>query len=252
MLTLTRPLAVLDTETTGTDPVCDRIIEFGVTVYHPDGRLNTFEQRFNPDGVPISAGALEAHGITEEMLKDCPPFSEFAEKIHRGLQGKDIAGYNLRGLDLPLLDEELRRSGLKLDLSGVHIIDSASIFFNKEPRDLTAAYKFYCNKDLTDAHGAAADAAATLEVLLGQLERYNDLAAMDLAALAAFSRRGDKDYADLAGKLYRDSDGDLRYAFGQKTRDVKVRHDVGFAYWVLGKDFTGNTKEVLEAELARI
>jgi DNA polymerase-3 subunit epsilon len=252
-MTLTRPLCVLDTETTGVDPVIDRIIEFGCTVYLPDGSRKKYEQRFNP-GMHIPEEATEIHGISDEDVKDMPPFSDHAAKIHRALQGKDIAGYNLRRLDLPLLDEELRRSELKLDLTGVVVIDVAAIFFNKEPRNLEAAVLKYCGRSHEDAHGAAADADATLDVLLGQLAMYEDLAAMELPALAAFARMGDKETIDLAGKLFRDSDGDICYAFG-KSKGVKAKVDPGFGYWLLRQTsppFPCHTCEVLRAEFERL
>lgn len=247
---LTRPLCVLDTETTGVDPVQDRVIELGITILRPDGTRTKWGQRFNP-GISVPAEATAVHGITDEMLADCPKFADMAQKIHRGLQGKDIAGFNLRGLDLPILDEEFRRCGLKLDLSDALVIDAFGIFSNKEPRNLTAAVQKYCGRSHEDAHGAAADAEATLDVLLGQLAAYEDLAAMELVDLAKFSRRGDKEPADLAGKLYRDGNGDLRYNFG-KCRDVKVKDDVGFGYWMMKQSnppFPGHTLELLRAEL---
>ena len=249
MFALLRPLAVIDTETTGTDPVKDRLVEFAVTVYGTDGSRKQWEQRFNP-GIPIPKEASDVHGILDEHVANCPTFAVFARKIHNGLSGKDIAGYNVRRLDLPLIDEELRRCCLKLDLTGVHIIDAAGIFFNKEKRNLEAAVLKYCGRSHEGAHGAGTDAEATLDVLLAQLAMYDDLAAMDIAGVAAFSRMGEKDYVDLAGKFYRDEDGDLRYGFG-KVKDVKVRVDPGFGYWMKSKDFPGHTIEVLDAELLR-
>ena len=248
-MNLSRPLCVLDTETTGVDPARDRIIEFGCVVLRPDGGRVEFSQRFNP-GIPIPKEASDVHAITDEMVKDCPPFSAFAQKIHRGLSGKDIAGYNLRRLDLPIIDEELRRCDLRLDLSGAKIIDAAGIFFNKEKRRLEDAVLKYCGRSHNDAHGAGADAVATLEVLLGQLKMYDDLSVMELSDLAAFSQMGDAQYADLAGKLYRDDAGALRYAFG-KSKDCRVKDEPGFGYWMMGRDFPGHTIEVLQAELKR-
>lgn len=197
MLTLTRPLVSIDIESTGLDPVDDRIIQFGVCVLHPDGHRTTWSQNFNP-GIAISAGATAVHGITDEMVKDCPPFADFAAVIWKGLQGKDLLTYNGRSLDLPMLDEELRRCGLKLDLDSqtcpsckgnskdgewccpecrgigvitVNVLDSYSIICNREPRDLAASVKRFCGRDHTEAHGALADAEATLDVLLAQRRR---------------------------------------------------------------------------------
>lgn len=249
-MTLTRPLASIDLETTGVDPVEDRIIQFGVVMLHPDGHRTTFEQMFNP-GVPIKPGATAVHGITDAIVADKPPFKDFAEKIYRGLKGKDLLGYNLRSLDLPMIDEELRRCGLSLDLAGVHVIDAFGIFAKKEPRDLAAAVKKYCHRDHAGAHGALADAEATLDVLAGQQSFYGDIAEMTLNQLAAFSKRDDVELVDLGGKLYRDKDGDVRFAFG-KHRDVKIRDEMGFASWMMSKDFPGSTKDALRVEIERV
>lgn len=276
---LVRPICSIDIETTGVDPVLDRIISLGVVVLHPDGKRVEFEQVFNP-GMPISEGATKVHGITDAMVADKPPFSKFAGPILKGLQGKDLLGYNIRSLDLPMLDEEFRRCGLVgLRLNGgncgycvdgirddksrcdicsgtgaapnVNIIDAFGIFAKKEPRDLTAAVKKFCNRDHSGAHGALADAAATVDVLMGQLSMY-DMEAMPLGELATYSKRDELDFVDLSGKLYRDAEGDVCFNFGAKTRGKKVRQDTGFAYWVMGKDFPGSTKDALRVELERI
>lgn len=249
MLKLTRPLVCFDLESTGVDPVEDRIVEFGCSVLMPDGSRFQWESRFNP-GRPSCPEAIEKHHITDDMLVDCPPFSVHAARIHKGLQNRDIAGYNCRGLDLPLLDEELRRCGLRLDLTGVNVIDAAGIFFKKEKRDLEAAVRKYCNREHVDAHGAAADASATLDVLDGQLAMYEELRELDLAGLDAFSKRDEVEYIDLAGKLYRDSDGFARYSIG-KSKDQRVKDDPGFARWMLNKSFCGNTLDAVRAELGR-
>jgi DNA polymerase-3 subunit epsilon len=246
-MTLTRPLASIDLETTGVDPVEDRIVSFGVTVLHPDNSRTQFQQMFNP-GIPIKPEATSVHGITDAMVADKPPFKDFAAKIHRGLIGKDLLGYNLRSLDLPMLDEELRRCGLALDLTGVTIIDSFGIFCKKEPRDLSAAVMKYTGRDHNGAHNALSDSEVTLAVLVGQMLMYG---IEDLAAAAVLSRRDDFEIVDLAGKLYRDADGDVRFAFG-KQRGKKVREEIGFASWMLSKDFPGSTKDAIRREFDRL
>lgn len=246
---LTRPLVCIDLETTGTEPTKDRIVEFAAVVMAPDGGLFEFSQRFNP-GMPIPPAAISAHKITDEMVRDCPHFVDWAPRIHKGMQGKDIAGYNLRTLDLPILDEEFRRAGLSLDLDGVQIIDAFGIYRKKEPRKLSDAVRLYCRREHQEAHGALPDALATLDVLKGQISKYPDLAPMELHELAKFSQVAEVDYVDFAGKLYRDADGDLCFSFG-KCKDQKVRRARGFAEWMLSKDFTGNTKDCVEAELER-
>jgi DNA polymerase-3 subunit epsilon len=247
---LERGLAVIDLETTDAQPETCAIFQFAVTVLMPDSSRKNWSQTFKP-WKPITPEAEEITGTTNVMVAGMPPFSEYAEKILAGLAGKDLAGYNIRGFDAVALDQELRRCRLKLNLDGVRIIDCFGLFSNKEKRDLTTAVKKYCGRDHEGAHGAAADCAATADVLAAQLGAYPDLAEMSIDELAAFTRRGDKDYADIAQKLYRDSDGDLRYTLA-KVRDVKVRDDVGFAMWMRRTDFPGSTIEVLDAELARI
>lgn len=244
-MNLSRPIAFIDTESTGVDPVKDRILEIGVAVLHPDGVRNheVFTRRFNP-GMAIPPAATEIHGITDEDVKDCPRFAESATGIWRGLQGKDLAGYNLRRFDLPILDEELRRSGLKLDLTGVQVIDCFGIFSKKEPRKLEDAVRRYCGREHAGAHGAASDADVTVDVLLGQLEAYEDLAKMDLSELASYSNVQDLKYADLAQKLYFDDEGKVCYAFG-KHKDCRVRDRMNYAEWMLANNFPGSTCDVL-------
>lgn len=245
-----RPIAFIDIESTGVDPVKDRIIEFAAVVLYVDGTRSRWSQGFNP-GIPIPAAATEIHGFSDADVADCPPFADFVKKIAAGLRGKDIAGYNLRGMDLPMLDEELRRAGLKLELEGVRIIDAFGIFSKKVPRKLEDAVRRYCDREHDGAHGAAADAEATLDVLLGQLKAYPDLEAMKVDELAAYSQISEKRFADVAGKLYTDADGDVCYAFG-KHKDQKVKAEPSYAEWMLSKDFPGSTRDVLTAVLDKL
>jgi DNA polymerase-3 subunit epsilon len=248
---LDRILCCIDTETTGVDPVTDRLLELGIVLMAPDGARKTWQQRFNP-GFPIPPESTAIHGITDEDVKDCPTFDLWAGRIAKALSGKDLVGYNLYRLDLPVIDQELRRCGLKLDLTGVQVIDCYGIFANKEGRKLEDAVRKFCGREHADAHGALADATATLDVLMGELEAYPDLKDLNLPALAAASKvGGEKEVVDLAGKLYRDKDGDVRYNFG-KARDVKVKDDPGFGEWMMRRDFPGSTVEALEAEFARL
>lgn len=238
-MTLTRQLCFLDVETTGIDPVVDRIIEFAVSLLRPDGTSADWCQRFNP-GMHIPNS--EIHGITDADVDGLIPFSEMAYKILISLRGKDLAGYNLR-FDLGILDEELRRCQLKLDLTGVQVIDCYRIFQEKEPRDLAAAVRKYAGREHEGAHGAAADARATLDVFNGQLAMYPDLAEMDLAGLAEFSL-GEFKYADIAGKLYYDDAGEVCYGFGN-SKGKRIADDPGFGMWILGKNFPASTKDVI-------
>lgn len=248
-MTIDRPIVFLDLETTGTDPVADRIIEIGVSVVKSDMERTRWSCRFNP-GMPIPAAATAVHGITDEMVAGCPTFAEKAVKILSWIQGKDLAGYNLMRFDLPMLDEEARRCGYRIDLAGIRVIDVAGIFFKKESRKLEDAVRRYCGREHEGAHGAQADSDATADVLFGQLREYPDLAAMSLDELAAFSRTSDQTPVDLAGKLYRDAAGFVCYGFG-KNKDKRVLDDHSYANWMLKSNFPGSTLDALDVELRR-
>jgi DNA polymerase-3 subunit epsilon len=246
---LRRALAVMDCESTGTDPMVDRIVSFAVTVLNPDGTRTSWKCLVNP-GCPIPAEATAVHGITDADVADCPPFSAFALKIWKGLNGKDLAGFNLRRFDVPLLDEELRRCGLCLDLRDALVIDCGAIFFKKNPRTLADAVRFYCGREPSGAHDASCDADDTLDVLLGQLSKHEDLEAMELSELAAYSNMADLDYADIAQKLYRSPEG-LRFAFG-KNKDKRVLDEPSYVDWMINKaSFPGSTVDALNEELSR-
>lgn len=249
-MNIERPIAFLDLEATGRDPARDRIIELGVVSILPDGQRRTFCQRFNP-GVPIHPDATAIHGITDADVAGSPFFSVYAKKIHASLSGKDLGGYNLFRFDLPMLDQEFRRCGLKLDLTGVRVIDCFGIYSKKHQRRLEDAVRQYCGREHDGAHNALADAIATADVFMCQMALYDDLRGMSLQEVADFSRPGDRVYIDLAGKLYRDKDGDACYAFG-KYIDRKVREFPDYAMWMMDKDFAGSTVDALVAELARL
>lgn len=246
-MNIDRPVCVLDVESTGVDPVLDRIIELGVVILMPDLTRKRGAFRVNP-GIPIPPESTEHHHITDADVAHCPPFSHFAPKVSLILEGKDLAGFNLWRMDLPMLDEELRRCDLKLDLTGVRVIDAFAIYQKKRPRSLSDAVREFCHREPRGAHGASADAEDTLDVLLGQAEAFPELDTMSMQALADYARHGDHRYADVAGKLYIDGEGQVRYAFG-KQRDVRVLDDPGFGFWMLRKDFPASTKEVLRSIL---
>lgn len=249
---LERPLLLFDIESTGVDVCLDRIVELGVTVLHPDGSVNPrgWSARFNP-GIPIPAEATAVHGITDADVAALPPFSHWAPRLHQRFQGKDLATYNGNRFDIPLLDEEMRRCGLKLDLTGVRVIDAAGLFYKKEPRDLGAYIERYCKRPRVGAHGAGTDSSETLEALQAQLAEYDELAEMDLDELARYSRLNEHEPVDIAGKLYRDPEGFVCFAFG-KNKDKRVADQKGYANWMFKKDFPGSTLDALEAELSRL
>lgn len=248
---LTKPLLSLDLESTSTDISEARIIEIGVSVLHPDGsiRPRAWTQRFNPT-IPIPEEATKVHGITDADVEGMPLFSAYAEVIDKKMQGKDFCGYNLASYDLPLLDEEFRRCGLRLDMTGVRVIDAKAIFFKKCPRDLDAAVERFCKRKREGSHSAGIDAQDSLEVLLGQLQEFEDLEAMELEDLATFSRMSERPTVDLAGKLYRDSDDWLCFAFG-KNEGKRVLEQGGYVDWMARNNFPGSTMDCIQLEFDR-
>lgn len=248
---LTKPLLSLDLESTSTDISEARIIEIGVSVLHPDGTVlpRSWTQRFNPT-IPIPEEATKVHGITDADVEGMPLFSAYAEVIHKKMQGKDFCGYNLASYDLPLLDEEFRRCGLKLHMTGVRVIDAKAIFFKKCPRDLDAAVERFCKRKREGSHSAGIDAQDSLEVLLGQLQEFEDLEAMELEDLATFSRMSEYEPIDLAGKLYRDAEGYAVFSFG-KNEGKRVVDNSGYCKWMSENNFPSSCMEVIEDELDR-
>ena len=174
MLQLNKPLAFIDLETTGVNLGLDRIIEIAIVKILTDGTKNVKRKLINP-GMPIPKTSSDVHGITDEMVKDAPPFKQVAQELKQMLDGCDLAGYNSNRFDIPLLMEEFLRAQVEFDMRNRKLLDVQNIFHKMEPRTLGAAYKFYCNKVLEGAHGAEVDATATLEILEAQLERYPGL-----------------------------------------------------------------------------
>src|SRR6187397_1999114 len=171
MLQLTKPLAFIDVETTGVNLATDRIIEIAIIKVLPDGKRSIKRKLINPR-MPIPKQSSDVHGITDEMVKDAPAFKEVAHELKQMLDGCDIAGYNSNRFDIPLLMEEFLRAQVEFDMKGRKLIDVQKIFHQMEQRTLSAAYKFYCNKNLEGAHSAEIDAVATYEILEAQTARY--------------------------------------------------------------------------------
>jgi DNA polymerase-3 subunit epsilon len=174
MLQLTKPLAFIDLETTGTNPGLDRIVEIAVVKILTDGTRIVKRKLVNP-GIPIPKMSSDVHGITDEMVKDAPGFKQVAHEVKQMLDGCDLAGYNSNRFDIPLLMEEFLRAGVDFDMRNRKLLDVQNIFHKMEPRTLGAAYRFYCSKQLDGAHSAEVDASATYEILEAQLEKYPDL-----------------------------------------------------------------------------
>ncbi len=248
-LTLTRPLAFFDLETTGVDPAADRIVEICVLKIYPDRRRESLVERLNP-GRPIPAEATAVHQITDEDVRDKPPFRDQAATYLAMLEDADLAGYNVTRFDIPLLLREFRDAGLELDMNGRRVVDAMTIFHRKERRDLSAAVRFFLGKELEGAHGAEQDVAATAEVLDAQLARYDDLpGTVDL--LDEWCNPVPKDSVDRPGK-FRWKDREVVFTFG-KYRDQPLRSvrdgNRGYLEWILRSDFPQESKEVVRAAL---
>ena len=251
-LKLTRPLFFFDLETTGLNIASDRIVELSYYKVFPDGSSEGKTFRIKPTmmmlgqevQMHISDEASAVHGIYDEDLANCPTFKDVAPQVVAALENADLAGYNSNHFDLPLLAEELMRAGVDVDLKAKRMVDVFTIFQRQEPRSLVAAYKFYCGKDLTNAHAADADTMATYEVLMAQLDRYE--LPEDVDGLADYTT-GNVRFADFAGRIAYDAEGVEIFNFGkykgQRVADV-FRRDSGYYGWIQNGDFPQYTKAV--------
>ena len=241
-LNLKNPIIFFDLETTGLDIANDRIIEIAYIKVYPNGNEESFTYRINPER-PIPAESTAVHGITDEDVKDCPTFKQMASKLATDFKGCDLAGYNSARFDLPMLAEEFLRADVDIDLSTRKMIDVQTIFHKKEQRTLSAAYKFYCQQDLVDAHAAMADTKATYEILQSQLDRYPDLQ-NDMAYLADYTCTSKN--VDFAGRIVYNEKGVEVINFGkykgQPVVDV-LKNDPGYYGWILQADFPLTTKQ---------
>lgn len=264
-LHLKRPLAFFDLETTGTDIAKDRIVEIAVVKIMPDGQVNTMpaqggsDQRLliNP-GMPIPQEASMVHGIYDEDVKNAPAFHDFAPKLFRFLMDCDLGGFNSNKFDIPLLAEEFLRAGIDFSLEGRNLVDVQVIFHLMEPRSLKAAYRFYCGKNLDDAHEALPDAMATYEVFKAMLEKYDGVqiedrsgqlytpVVNDMEKIHQLSERKKK--ADLAGHMVYNDKNEIVFNFGkykgEKVQDILIR-DPGYYSWMQNAEFPLYTKKIL-------
>jgi DNA polymerase III, epsilon subunit and related 3''-5'' exonucleases len=244
-LNLKNPIIFFDLETTGTNITKDRIVEISFLKVHPNGKQEIKTKRINPE-MPIPKESSDIHGIMDEDVADAPTFRQIARSLADQIEGCDLAGFNSSRFDIPLLAEEFLRVGLDIDFSRKKLIDVQIIFHKKEQRTLEAAYKFYCNRTLEDAHSAEADTLATFEVLKAQLDKYDDLP-NDIGKLA-------EDYSffnnnvDLAGRIIKNEEGIEIFNFGKhKGKPVAdvLRIEPSFYAWMMDADFPLNTKQAL-------
>ncbi len=243
-LKLKKPICFFDLETTGVNIATDRIVEISILKVFPNGNKESHTWRVNPE-MPIPAATSAIHGITDEMVANDPTFKELAPKVHALIKDSDLGGYNSNRFDIPLLAEELLRAEIDFDMKKAQSVDVQTIFHKKEKRTLEAAYKFYCDKDLTDAHSAEADTNATYEVLEAQLKRYDDLE-NDIDFLSNFSAH--KSFADFAGYIGYNKEGEEIFSFGKhkgKKVEEVMEKEPGYFGWLLNADFPLYTKKVL-------
>jgi len=250
MLQLNRPIAFIDLETTGVSLSADRIIEIAIIKLMPDNTRQTKRKLLNPQ-IPIPQASSDIHGITDEMVKDAPTFKQVANEIKMFIDGCDLGGYNSNRFDIPILMEEFLRAGLEIDLSKYKMVDVQHIFYTMEPRTLSAAYKFFCEKELENAHSAEADISATIDVLLAQLKRYEKLGNSVDSILAVI---GEEKIVDYARRFCFDDSGVEIFNFGKhKGKPVMtvLKAEPQYYDWMMRGDFPLHTKQKLTEILNR-
>ncbi len=244
-LNLKNPIVFFDLETTGINISRDRIVELSFLKIHPNGEEEIKSKRVNPE-MPIPAESTAIHGITDEDVKDCPTFKQIAKSLAAQIEGCDLAGFNSNRFDVPMLAEEFLRAGIDFDMGKRKFIDVQIIYHKKEPRTLAAAYKFYCDKELIDAHSAEVDTIATYEILKSQLERYPELV-NDIDELSkefgSFNNN-----VDFAGRIVLNDKGVEVFNFGKHrgkpVADV-LKREPSYYSWMMDGDFPLNTKQVI-------
>src|SRR5215212_11427271 len=243
-LQLNKPLAVIDLETTGTNLGKDRIIEIAIVKLLPDGNQIVKRKIINPQ-MPIPKSVTDLHGITDDMVKEAPVFKQVAHELKQVLDGCDLAGYNSNRFDIPMLMEEFLRSGVEFEMKNRKLVDVQKIFHLMEQRTLSAAYKFYCNKSLDNAHSAEIDAVATLEILNAQLERYPQLGnSVD----SIVKQVGEDNIIDFARRFIYDDKGKEVFNFGKhKGRPIAdvLKAEPQYYDWMMKGEFPMNTKQKL-------
>lgn len=244
-LNLKNPLLFFDIESTGLNVATDRIVEICAVKVMPNGDEEVKTRRLNPT-IPISPEAQAVHGISNEDVKDCPTFREIAKSLAKWMEGCDFAGYNSIKFDIPLLAEEFLRAGVDFDFRKRNLVDVQNIFHKMEQRTLSAAYKFYCQKDLENAHSAEADTIATYEILKSQLDRYSDKLQNDVKMLAEFSTR--TKLVDYAGRIALNDKDVPVFNFGKhkgKPVEEVFRSEPSYYAWMMNGDFTLDTKKII-------
>jgi len=239
-----KPLVFFDLETTGANAQNDRIVEISIIKISPSGEREVKTRRINPEmHIPREASAI--HGITDADVADAPTFRAISKNLYIYLEACDLGGYNITRFDIPVLINEFRRAGLEFSIEGRRIIDPYVIFCQMEPRTLVAAYKLFCGKELEGAHGAEADALASLEVFSAQLERYSELP-RDITGLHSFCNPSNPEWVDASGR-FRWQEGEVIVGFGQNSgillRQIAATNP-GFLKWIMRADFPADVKKI--------
>ena len=244
MLQLTRPIAFIDLETTGVNLTNDRIVELAIVKIMADGTRIAKRRLINPQ-IPIPQVTSDIHGITDDMVKDAPTFKQMSNEIRQFLENCDLGGYNSNRFDIPMLMEEFLRAGVEVDLSDRRMIDVQHIFYTMQPRTLSAAYQFFCEKDLVDAHSAEADINATIEVLEAQLKKYDKLGTTVDSVLSVI---GEDKIVDYARRFSFDANGNEVFNFGKykgmPVADV-LKKEPQYYDWMMKGEFPMHTKKKL-------
>ena len=240
---LQKPLVFLDLETTGLSFTQDRIVEIAMLKISVDGSRLMKRKLINPE-MPIPKEVSEIHGITDEMVKDAPTFKQAANEIRQFMEGADLGGYNSNKFDWPLLVEEFLRAGLSFETEGRRLIDVQKIYHMMEPRNLSAAYKFYCNKDLENAHSAETDVSATWEVFLSQINKYNNLGNTVDSVLKVI---GEEEIIDFARRMVMENGREVFNSGKHKGKLVEdvLRNEPSYYDWMMKNDFALHTKQKL-------
>ena len=249
-LKLEKPIAFIDIETTGINPISDRVVELSILKIYPDGKEEYKSHRVNP-GVPIPAEATAVHNITDTDVASLPTFRQYAKDIRAFLEGCDIAGFNVIKFDLPCLEAEFARAGIEFSRQGRYLVDSMVIYHQREPRDLQAAYRKYCGREMDNTHVAEEDAKAAAAVLDSQLELYGDLP-RDVSGLCEICNPEAKNYIDSEGKFIW-KDNEVVCNFGRKYTGVTLKNiannDPGYLKWISEADFSKEVKDMVSNAL---
>ncbi|MFC1934130.1 exonuclease domain-containing protein [Chloroflexota bacterium] len=249
-LRLERPIAFIDIETTGSNPLTDRIIELSILKLHPDGNEEIISQKINP-AIPIPTSATAIHGITDTDVENEPKFHQYAKYIQDFLKDCDISGFNVIRFDLPCLEAEFARANVDFSRKGRYLIDSMVIFHRREPRDLEAAYRKYCQKEMKNAHSAEEDVKASAEVLDGQLKMYEDLP-RSVSELSALYGRDEQDYIDFEGRfIWVNGEAVCNFGkehIGRKLEDIAI-NDPKYLRWIARSNFSVQVKNMVTKAL---